>query len=106
VNLHTYERRVALPENLRKCKVLASQTYPVHEWLDLGTFTAKFVQGEQTFEIPQPAFARYLKFKFLSHYGDEFYCTVSQVKVHGSTMLESFQHEWQQSSAEVREVQD
>lgn len=31
---------------------------------------------------------------------------MSQVKVHGSTMLESFQHEWQQSSAEVREVQD
>lgn len=26
--------------------------------------------------------------------------------MHGSTMLESFQHEWQQSSAEVREVQD
>lgn len=51
-------------------------------------------------------FRRYLKFKFLTHYGDEFYCTVSQVKVHGSTMLESFQHEWQQSSAEVREVQD
>lgn len=49
---------------------------------------------------------RYLKFKFLSHYGDEFYCTISQVKVHGSTMLESFQHEWQQSSAEVREVTD
>lgn len=49
---------------------------------------------------------RYLKFKFLSHYGDEFYCTVTQVKVHGSTMMESFQHEWQQSSAEVREVQD
>ncbi|CAM9308683.1 unnamed protein product, partial [Ectocarpus fasciculatus] len=91
---------------LKEFQVLASQTYPVNEWLDLGTFTAKFVQGEQTFEIPQPAFARYLKFKFLSHYGDEFYCTVSQVKVHGSTMLESFQHEWQQSSAEVREVQD
>lgn len=41
-----------------KCQVLASQTYPVNEWLDLGTFTAKFLQGEQTFEIPQPAFAR------------------------------------------------
>lgn len=50
--------------------------------------------------------ARYLKFKFLSHYGDEFYCTVSQIKVHGSTMLESFQDEWLQSSAEVKEVQD
>lgn len=52
------------------------------------------------------AASRYLKFRFISHYGREFYCTVSQVKVHGSTMLESFQHEWQQSSAEVREVQD
>lgn len=49
---------------------------------------------------------RYLKFKFLTHYGDEFYCTVSQIKVHGSTMMESFHDEWQQSSAEVREVQD
>ena len=49
---------------------------------------------------------RYLKFKFLSHHGDEFYCTLTQVKVHGSTMLESFQHEWQQSSAEVKEMQD
>lgn len=49
---------------------------------------------------------RYLKFKFLTHYGNEFYCTVSQIKVHGSTMMESFHDEWQQSSAEVREVQD
>lgn len=56
--------------------------------------------------LPTTQYSRYLKFKFLSHYGDDFYCTVSQVKVHGSTMIESFQHEWQQSSAEVREVQD
>ena len=55
--------------------------------------------------LPHPP-DRYLKFKFLSHYGDEFYCTVSQVKVHGSTMLESFQDEWQQNSVDVQEVQD
>lgn len=39
-------------------QVLASPTYPVNEWLDLGTFTAKYAQGEQTFEVPEPAFAR------------------------------------------------
>lgn len=32
----------------------------MNEWLDLGTFTAKFVQGEQTFDLPDPAFARYV----------------------------------------------
>lgn len=53
------ERPLTTPETrVKKRQVLASQTYPVNEWLDLGTFTAKFVQGEQTFEIPQPAFAR------------------------------------------------
>lgn len=43
-----------------KWQVLASPSYPVNEWLDLGTFTAKFVQGEQTFDIPEPVFARYV----------------------------------------------
>ncbi|CAM9560602.1 unnamed protein product, partial [Laminaria digitata] len=103
IRLSSHEKYSSLVKDFQ---VLASQSYPVNEWLDLGTFTAKFVQGEQTFDLPDPAFARYLKFKFLSHYGDEFYCTVSQVKVHGATMLESFQDEWQQSSADVREVQD
>lgn len=61
-----------------------------------------FFQVNLAFLLP----TRYLKFKFLSHYGDEFYCTLSQVKVHGSTMLESFQQDWQQNFAEVKEVQD
>lgn len=69
--------------------------------------TIKLNPGEHTITPQRSSNAnRYLKFKFLTHYGDEFYCTVTQVKVHGSTMMESFQHEWQQSSAEVREVQD
>lgn len=39
-------------------QVLASPTYPVKEWLDMGTFTAKSIHGEQTFELAEPAFAR------------------------------------------------
>ncbi|CAM9200853.1 unnamed protein product [Choristocarpus tenellus] len=103
IKIGSYEAYSSL---VKTFQVLASQSMPVTAWLDLGTFTAKYAQGEQSFDIPQPAFARYLKFKFLDHYGDEFYCTVSQIKVHGSTMLESFQHEWQQSSAELQEMQD
>lgn len=48
---------MCIPE---KWQVLASPSYPVNEWLDLGTFTAKFVQGEQTFDLPEPVFARYV----------------------------------------------
>ncbi|CAM9975142.1 unnamed protein product [Discosporangium mesarthrocarpum] len=43
---------------VKSFQVLASQTFPVNEWLDLGTFTAKYAQGEQSFDVPHPAFAR------------------------------------------------
>ncbi|CAM9593005.1 unnamed protein product, partial [Phaeothamnion confervicola] len=103
VALNSYEK---YSSTVRDFQVLASQTFPTAEWMDLGTFTAAFGLPEQSFDLPRPAFARYLKFKFLSHYGSEFYCTLSQIKVHGTTMVESFHREWEQSSAEVREMQD
>jgi Sad1 / UNC-like C-terminal len=75
-------------------QILASQSFPVEEWTDLGTFTALQVQGEQSFDLPRPILARNLKFKFLSFYGDDYYCTVSQIKVHGSTFFEHLSQEF------------
>lgn len=50
------------------------------EWKELGKFTAKEKGGEQRFELANPVYARYLLFRFLTHYGNEFYCTLSQIK--------------------------
>lgn len=50
------------------------------EWGHLGNFTAAAKLGEQRFSVEKPVYARYLKFILLSHYGNEFYCTLSQIK--------------------------
>jgi len=87
-------------------QVLGSQTFPTQEWRNLGTLGANFTQGEQKFQMLEPAWARYLKLRFLSHHGMEFYCTISQVKVHGSTMLEGFAEQWEEGSKELVEIQN
>jgi len=92
--------------HVKDFQVLGSQTYPIGNWHDLGTYTAKPGNGIQTFDLKEPSWARYLQFKFLSHYGEEHYCTVSQIKVHGSTMLQGFHEQWTQSEKETKERLD
>ena len=90
---------------LRDFQIMGSSSYPVSEWLDLGSYIAEPKLGEQTFEITTRSWARYLKFRFLTHFGDEFYCTLSQIRVHGSTILENFKQEVERSDEEVRHMQ-
>ena len=92
--LTNYER---YSSRVKEFQVLASQEYPTPNedyWNSIGTFEAHSKSGEQAFELLEPTWARYLKFRFLSHYGSEHYCTLSQIKVHGSTMLQGFHEQW------------
>jgi len=60
-------------------------------WADLGVYeVTDRSNAEHEFKVRKPAWVRYVKFVFLSHYGVEFYCTVSQLKIHGSTMVSFF----------------
>lgn len=89
VKLANYER---YSSHLKDFQIMGSQT--MGEWVDLGTYTAEPGNGEQAFDLKEPEWARYLKFKFLTHHGSEHYCTYSQIKVHGSTMLQGFHEQW------------
>jgi len=106
IKLSSYEKYSSLT---KRFQVLGSQTYPVmSEWEDLGTFNAKpwyKENKEQTFELARPSWARYLKFRFFDHYGDEHYCAYTQIKVHGSTTLQGF-HEMQLEETEAAEAQE
>lgn len=75
---------------VREFQVLGSRTFPTKEWVHLGEFEATYGEGEQAFPI-EPKWVRYLKLSFTSHYGDEYMCTLSQIKVHGVTVMENFQ---------------
>jgi hypothetical protein len=102
VVLANYER---YSSHVKTFRVQGSMT--MGNWRDLGTFTASRkgpTNGKQTFELQKPAWARYLKFQFLTHYGNEYYCTVSQISVHGSTMLQGFHEQWEETNQEPVET--
>ncbi|KAL9027014.1 MAG: hypothetical protein Q9196_004407 [Gyalolechia fulgens] len=87
----------------RTFRVSVSDRYPVKldKWRDLGTFEAKNNRGIQAFLVEEPQiWARYLRIEFLTHYGHEYYCPVSLLRVHGTTMMEEFNYEMKNSKGE------
>ena len=81
---------------VRTFRVSVSDQYPVkmEKWRDLGTFESRNSRDVQAFLIENPLiWARYLRIEFLTHYGNEYYCPISLLRVHGTTMMEDFRHD-------------
>lgn len=68
-----------------------SDRYPQSNWQLIGDFQGKNERNIQLFKVENPLiWAKYLKIEIKSHYGNEFYCPVSIVRVHGRTMMEEY----------------
>ena len=98
----------------RTFRVSVSDRYPVKldKWKELGTFEARNSRDVQAFLVENPViWARYLRVEFLTHFGNEYYCPVSLLRVHGTTMMEEFNHDVKgsrnddDSDSEVGEVE-
>ncbi|GAV29489.1 hypothetical protein PMKS-002990 [Pichia membranifaciens] len=75
-------------------KISVSDRFPTTQWIVLGEFQAENVRQLQTFGIENPLiWAKFIKIEFLTHYGNEFYCPISSVQVHGTTMIEQFKED-------------
>ncbi|KMZ57658.1 Sad1/UNC domain protein [Zostera marina] len=78
--------------NFKEFELLKSLVYPTDSWIKIANFTAMNVKQKQRFVIQEPKWARYLKLNLPTHYGSEFYCTLSVLEVYGvdavETMLE------------------
>jgi Sad1 / UNC-like C-terminal len=58
----------------------------------------------QAFPVENPLiWTKYVQIEFLAHYGNEFYCPLSLVRVHGTTMLEDYKHDEDSSKSEDRD---
>ena len=87
----------------RTFRVSVSDIYPVKldKWRNLGTFEARNSRDIQAFLVENPfIWARYLRIEFLTHYGKEYYCPVSLLRVHGTTMMEEFNHDMKSARGE------
>ncbi|KAL1896455.1 hypothetical protein Cpir12675_002792 [Ceratocystis pirilliformis] len=83
---------------VRRFQVSASDRFPVksEKWVDLGSFEARNSRDIQAFLVENPRiYARYIRIEVLSHYGTEYYCPISLVRIHGTTMIES----WKETEA-------
>jgi hypothetical protein len=90
---------------VRQFRVSISDRYPVKldKWKVLGTFEARNSRDIQPFLVENPQdWARYLRVEILSHYGNEYYCPVSLLRVHGLRMLDS----WKQVDPSELEAED
>lgn len=74
--------------NLKDFELQSSLVYPTDSWVKLGNFTAANVKHAQRFALQEPKWARYLKLNLISHYGSEFYCTLSVLEVYGVDAVE------------------
>jgi len=74
--------------NPKEFELLSSLTYPTENWETLGRFTAANAKVSQNFTFLEPKWARYLKLNLVSHYGSEFYCTLSMLEVYGMDAVE------------------
>jgi len=93
--------------SFRHFKVSVSDRYPVEmdKWKDLGTFEARNTRDIQAFLVVNPIiWAKYLRIEFLSHYGTEYYCPVSLLRVHGTTMIEDYRHQEYIAQGELEEA--
>ncbi|OIV92638.1 hypothetical protein TanjilG_17989 [Lupinus angustifolius] len=74
--------------NFKEFELAGSLSYPTETWATLGNFIAANVKLAQIFKLSEPKWVRYLKLSLLSHYGSEFYCTLSVVEVYGINAIE------------------
>lgn len=89
----------------RNIRVSASDRFPSTTWTTLGEFEADNIRDIQTFQIDNPIiWARYVKIEILTHYGNEYYCPMSIVRVHGKTMMEEFKEDEQSKAVEENEL--
>lgn len=74
--------------NFKDFELYGSLVYPTETWDSLGSFVAANSKHVQCFKLPEPKWVRYLKVNLLSHYGSDFYCTLSVVEVFGVDAIE------------------
>jgi hypothetical protein len=77
-------------------RISVTDRYPTNErgWKILGTFMGNNTRALQVFAVENPLiWARYLRLEFLSHYGTEFYCPLTLLRIHGTTMMEEYKNQ-------------
>jgi hypothetical protein len=93
----------------KEFRISVTDRYPINErgWKTIGTYTGNNTRTLQVFAVKNPLiWARYIRIEFLSHYGSEFYCPLSLLRIHGTTMMEEYKNQENLPQHEYTNAQD
>jgi Sad1 / UNC-like C-terminal len=87
--------------------VAKTYTTDVDGWTHVGTYKAKNIRGVQSFHPPTSLrdFYRYIRIDFESHYGNEYFCPVSLLRVYGLTHLEQWKWDIWEAESRVKQAE-
>lgn len=88
IEIANYELFSSMPKDF---SVYFSDTYPASNWKPVGEFTAADSRTLQAFDLNNVGFGKFIKVELHSHYGNEHYCPISEVKVYGESMVEEYE---------------
>ncbi|KAI1029798.1 hypothetical protein LB503_008299 [Fusarium chuoi] len=87
--------------------VSVSDRYPVKrdEWKQIGVFQAENSRAIQPFLVENAQiFSKYVRIDYLTHYGKQFYCPVSLLRIHGSRFFAAFNEDRNDDTNEAEEA--
>lgn len=87
IEIANYELFSSMPKDFT---VYFSDIYPALDWKLVGQFTAADSRTLQTFDLNQVGFGKFIRVELHSHYGNEHYCPISEVKVYGASMEDAY----------------
>lgn len=87
-------------------QVLGSNQYPTKYWDLIGNYTSKNERVLQSFTVKDdPIWYKYIKVRFLSHWGKEFYCPISEVRVYGLPIAEKLNAQLEQDTEYIHQLE-
>lgn len=73
--------------------LLGSGTFPSDKWQHLGIFDFGKGLKVQALRLHWPSIVRYLKVVFSGSQGSEFYCTITEIRVFGKTLIDDWKQD-------------
>ncbi|KAI8879483.1 hypothetical protein K501DRAFT_336031 [Backusella circina FSU 941] len=72
-------------------RIYVADRYPSKDWQLLGQWQARNTRDLQVFKVDDKSgWPEYIKIEFKTHYGREYYCPLSLVRVYGMSMMEYY----------------
>ena len=96
--------RISISNEYPKTRASADENQTNQGWTVLANLLARNVRNEQSFVIPNPVmWTKYVKIEFLTHYGTEFFCPVTLLRVFGKTVMEDLRVDATNANGDVGE---